>query len=232
MENVVVIMPCYNTQDTVKEAIESVYNQTFKDFLFIVCDDCSTDDTHNILCENNYGYSLFKNEKNIGTGWSVNKMINEICTNNELITWISADNILDVDFLQKHLEKIEEGYAITYSGWLTFGNLTIPRQLPNQNLLELKKSYRLGPSFLFRKKLWDVSEHFHELPGEDYYFAVDCALNDAKFGFIDDVLVKYRLHENSVGGRLTNKTINRICSDDAKKRAQKIKNNNGIETYK
>ena len=38
-----VLMPNYNCEKYLSESIESVLNQTFKDFEFIIIDDCSTD---------------------------------------------------------------------------------------------------------------------------------------------------------------------------------------------
>ena len=46
-----VIMAVYNCEDTVAEAIDSILNQTFQNFEFIICDDCSTDDTFKIVYE-------------------------------------------------------------------------------------------------------------------------------------------------------------------------------------
>jgi len=46
-----VIMPAYNAEKFIGEAIESILNQTFKDFEFIILDDCSTDKTWEIIQE-------------------------------------------------------------------------------------------------------------------------------------------------------------------------------------
>jgi len=44
-----VIMPAYNAEKFIGEAIESILNQTFKDFEFIILDDCSKDKTWEII---------------------------------------------------------------------------------------------------------------------------------------------------------------------------------------
>jgi glycosyltransferase EpsE len=49
MAKISVIMTTYNDQNYVEQSIDSVLNQTFSDFELIVCDDCSTDDTPNII---------------------------------------------------------------------------------------------------------------------------------------------------------------------------------------
>lgn len=46
-----IITPVYNAERYLKQCIESVLNQTFKDFELLVVNDCSTDKTAQILCE-------------------------------------------------------------------------------------------------------------------------------------------------------------------------------------
>ncbi|MDW7773849.1 MAG: glycosyltransferase family 2 protein [Desulfobulbaceae bacterium] len=64
-----VIMPAYNSAGTLKEAIDSVLNQSFKDFELIICNDASTDETKNIL--NNIQddrIRVIHNSSNLGQG--------------------------------------------------------------------------------------------------------------------------------------------------------------------
>lgn len=66
-------IPVYNGQDYIREAIDSVLNQTFTDFEIIIVDNQSTDDTVNIVKEyNDPRIKLFINETNIGIipNWS------------------------------------------------------------------------------------------------------------------------------------------------------------------
>ena len=44
-----IIMGVYNCAETIEDAIESIINQSYKDFEFIICDDASTDDTFEII---------------------------------------------------------------------------------------------------------------------------------------------------------------------------------------
>lgn len=48
MDKISVIMPTYNVEDYVGEAIESIINQTYTTIEFVIVDDCSTDSTYNI----------------------------------------------------------------------------------------------------------------------------------------------------------------------------------------
>ena len=51
MVTISVIMPLYNAAKYLKEALESVLKQTYRDFELVCINDCSTDDTLNILLE-------------------------------------------------------------------------------------------------------------------------------------------------------------------------------------
>lgn len=71
-----VLMSVYNGSDYLKESIESILNQTFSDFEFIIINDFSTDNTGEILteyAERDCRIKLFNNEENIGLTKSLNK---------------------------------------------------------------------------------------------------------------------------------------------------------------
>lgn len=230
---VLVVMPCYNHEEFVVEAINSLHNQTYKNYDLICCDDKSTDNTFEILKkeQDKYGYQILNNEENLGTGLTVNKCIEYALQNfdYEYITWVSSDNILEPNFLKVHVDLLNQGYAITYSGWKYKDHQF--KRLPNENLLHLKDSYILGPSFVFRKKLYLKAGPFKEGAGEDYYFAVNSALAFAKFGYTKQYLVDYRYHLNSVTGRDPHPT--RIpCSGEAIQNAKRICFENGFMNYR
>ena len=69
-------MGIYNCADTLDEAIESVLNQTYKNWELVMCDDCSTDNTYNIAKRYSDKYDnivLLKNEKNMRLAYSLNR---------------------------------------------------------------------------------------------------------------------------------------------------------------
>lgn len=101
-----VLMPVYNSEKYVSEAIESMLNQTFDDFEFIIVDDASTDNTLNIiksftderikLIENKINVGN-NNARNIGMGKAVGKYI---CA-------MDADDIATPDRIQSQLNFME-----------------------------------------------------------------------------------------------------------------------------
>ena len=77
MPKVSVLMPVYKTNEKyLREAIESILNQTYKDFEFLILDDCPNDTRESIVKSyNDERIKYFKNEKNLGISGARNKLI-------------------------------------------------------------------------------------------------------------------------------------------------------------
>ena len=59
-----IIIPCYNVEKYLDSCLESILNQTFKNYEIIFVDDCSTDNTYNIIKEYEMKYDYVKALKN------------------------------------------------------------------------------------------------------------------------------------------------------------------------
>ena len=95
-----IIMPSYNTADFISETIDSVLNQSYKNWELIIVDDCSTDNTDEIIKKylSDQRIRYLKNEKNSGAAVSRNYALREAKGK-----WIA---FLDSDDLWLH-EKLE-----------------------------------------------------------------------------------------------------------------------------
>lgn len=74
-----ILMSVYNGKDYLEEAIDSILNQTFKDFEFLIIDDCSMDNSWEILstyAQADTRIRLIKNSENLGLTKSLNKGLN------------------------------------------------------------------------------------------------------------------------------------------------------------
>ena len=83
MPKVSVIMGIYNCADTLSEAIESIINQTFKDWEVIMCDDGSLDRTLEIAqmyAQKYDNIKVYRNEKNMGLNYTLNHCLKYIYT--------------------------------------------------------------------------------------------------------------------------------------------------------
>lgn len=110
MVKVSVVMGVYNNQDTVEEAIESILHQTYNNWEFIICDDCSNDNTWSLLNEiarRDSRIILLRNRHNLGLAATLNRCIS--VSSGEYIARqdgddVSLDNRLEVqvNFLDKN----------------------------------------------------------------------------------------------------------------------------------
>jgi len=110
-----IIMGVYNCADTLRESIDSILNQTYENWHFIICDDCSSDDTYSVLMEykNDYPekFTILKNEKNLGLNFTLNKCLKEC--DGEFIARQDGDDISLPDRFEKELKILEdEKYAL------------------------------------------------------------------------------------------------------------------------
>lgn len=111
-----VLMSVYNGERYLKEAVESILNQTFRDFEFIIIDDGSTDSSNAIIrsCDDPR-VRLIKNEKNIGLTKSLNKGI-DLCRG-EYIARMDADDISLPMRLEKQFEYARNRKVSVLGTW-------------------------------------------------------------------------------------------------------------------
>lgn len=112
MVSISVIMGIYNCAETLQEALNSLYAQTFQDFEIILCDDGSTDETFLIAYENKQIHSniiLLRNDKNMGLNATLNRCLS--VANGKYIARMDGDDIskldrfkIEYDFLESHPE--------------------------------------------------------------------------------------------------------------------------------
>lgn len=110
MPKVSVIIPVYNGEKFIENALKSVLAQTFQDFEIIVVDDASTDRTKEIIREfqkNDTRIKLIKLEKNSG-GPSMPTNVGIKNSQGELIAILEVDDFYLPNFLTERVKKIEK----------------------------------------------------------------------------------------------------------------------------
>ena len=126
-----VIMPTYNTKlEMLKESVESILNQTFRDFEFIIVDDGSTNGTDEYLngIQDNR-VRIIKNPHNIGITKSLNIGLRE--AGGKYIARMDADDISLPERLEKQFKYMEAHPDVVMCGcWLEdFGEKTAIRKI-------------------------------------------------------------------------------------------------------
>ena len=104
-----VLMAVYNGEKYLRESIESIIGQTFRDFEFVIVDDCSTDSTPGILAEyanSDQRVRILRNSANLRLSKSLNVGIAAAC--GEYIARQDADDISLPTRLQQQVEFLHE----------------------------------------------------------------------------------------------------------------------------
>ena len=111
-------MPSYNTSKFIAETIESVLNQTYKNWELIIVDDCSTDNTDEVvesfLCDERIRY--FKNDKNSGAAVSRNRALRE--ATGKWIAFLDSDDLWMPEKLMLQIQFMKEhGFHFSYTNY-------------------------------------------------------------------------------------------------------------------
>lgn len=114
-----VIMPSYNTAKYISETIESVLTQTYTNWELIIVDDCSTDNTDEVvkpfLSDDRIKY--IKNEKNSGAAVSRNRALRE--AKGKWIAFLDSDDLWVTEKLEKQIEFMEKNdYHFSYTNYI------------------------------------------------------------------------------------------------------------------
>ena len=203
---VTVLMPVYNGEKYLKEAIESILNQTFRDFEFLIIDDGSADKSAEIIKSfNDARIRLERNETNLGLIKTLNKRLG--LAKGKYIARMDCDDIslpkrlsVQVNFMEKHPEIGVCGSWVKIIGLKQEFVNRYPQNHEEARAYLLFNTPLAHPSVIIRK---DVMEK-HELEyDENYKHAEDYELwsriiNYAKVSNIPKVLLHYRMHDASV----------------------------------
>lgn len=143
-ELVSIIMPNYNCEKYLGETIESVINQTYKNWELIIVDDCSTDNSIQVIntyMENDNRIKLFVNEQNSGAAASRNWALRE--ATGKWIAFLDSDDLWLPEKLEKQVTfMVDNGYAFSFTKY---------RQI-NEESQRLGQVV-IGPKKISRRKL-------------------------------------------------------------------------------
>ena len=146
-----VIMGAYNCESTIRESIDSITNQTYENWELIICDDCSSDKTYEIVKSYKDLYKekiiIIKNEKNIGLAGSLNKCLKVV--NGEYIARQDADDISVLTRFAKELKFLEENteYDLVATSMISFDETGDKGVRGILNKIPDKRKLALGPPF-------------------------------------------------------------------------------------
>lgn len=206
---ITVLMSVYNGEKFLRESIDSILAQTYKDFEFVIYDDCSTDGTPEII--ESYSDSRIicrKNKTNQGLTRNLADGVSR--SNADYIARMDADDIAYPDRLAKQIEWMDSHHDITILGTpVTYfhekiGDRGVAKQPTDDATIKatLFISFTLmHPSIMIRKV--DLIEHNINYNPEyrcsqDHALYLDCIKLGLKFANLEEPLLHMRAHASSI----------------------------------
>jgi len=226
-EVISVIVGTYNSSKFVIETLDSIKSQTYHNIELIVTDDCSVDETQKIVkiwVDNNKdrfcNVLIISSDKNTGIPANANRGLK--AANGEWVKFLAGDDVLFENYCERAIAFAKENNAdLLYAKIQPFPD--------NQENYELKtlvdeidkrleKSYYLyetnqfntilktnfipAPSVIIKRRVYDENGGFDErFAIEDTPYWIKILDKGYRFHFLNETLVKYRIHLKSVSNQ-------------------------------
>jgi len=214
-----VVLPVYNGEKYLAESVESVLGQTYGNFELIIIDDGSMDKTGEIAkkyADSDPRIRVITQEnqkipKALSRGFNV--------SNGEFLTWTSADNIMDNDFLELMVEELRKkpktamvwanmrlinskGRLKRCHGWYEkpffSGNVILPQ---SSDALNTHANNTIGAAFMYRRVALEVLGNYspfrYTLEDYDYWMRMNSLLEMRHVSFRKPIY-SYRWHRESL----------------------------------
>ncbi|HEY0743696.1 MAG TPA: glycosyltransferase [Chryseosolibacter sp.] len=198
-----VLMPVYNAERFLREAIDSILIQTFEDFEFIIIDDGSTDSSVDIV--QSYvdpRIRFFKNEVNLGISETLNRGIR--LASCELIARMDADDVSYPHRLQKQVDYMQAhpncALLSTWARVITHDKRFVRLERYRSKFYYYNLTFECWmyhPTIMFRKQPVEAVGMYSMRYSEDYdlFWKVSTAF---EIGNLAEALVDYRLSPTSL----------------------------------
>ena len=207
---VTILLPAYNAALYLRDSLDSIMRQAFKDFDVLLIDDGSMDDTSKIAIEySNIDRRIkyYKNEKNIGLIKTVNKGLS--LAKGEYIVRMDADDIMFDDRLYKQVKYMDSnpecfvcGGQMEYIGGLTGMAPILPQKYEDLLYLSLINCPLYHPTTIIRNsaiKQFGLKYNDSYKHAEDYKFWSDIIFSHPNsIANIKDVVLFYRISNNQI----------------------------------
>ena len=217
-----VLIPCYNHQAFLPDCLESLIRQTYENIELLICDDCSPDDSWNVICgyapklEARFGRVEFlRNETNQGVTKNVNRMLR--LAKGDYIKTLASDDAMAPTAIGEMVSFMEQnpryGVAVTngikvpeQQHYPDFGSDEViypqpPDFSPEGFFLRTARCNPISaPAAMVRRSVYDRFGLYDEdVKVEDYEFWLRILKDgDVLFGYLDSRLLYYRINGGSM----------------------------------
>ena len=212
-EKVSVIMPVYNGERFIAEAISSVLEQSYENLELIIINDGSTDNTAEVLSSfsDRDRIMILKHHTNKGKVAAINYGIKE--STGDLIVLLAADDVLPRNSLERRVESVCSNGVAFCNIWVCDEKLDKIKLAYDykQSVVFWEDSKRHlllynmvgGGAIIFSKNLADKIFPIPEkLQFEDWWITFFALMHAGQMNYLDEPLLLYRIHGNNDNGSL------------------------------
>lgn len=230
-----IIVPSYNHEKYIEQAILSIMRQTYRNYELLVVDDGSTDGSAKILqrLSDTYGFKLIV-QKNTGIVGLFNKYIPQC--KGKYIAFLSSDDYWALDKLEKQVAYMEKNedvgaifgntLAIDENGEILpsfFQRFSGHRKYSFYDIITFNAPFA-APSNMFRRETYEkVGLYDAAYPIEDLYMNLKITHSNYKIGLLPDLVAFYRIHGQNLSKR------NRFIFENKLKTIAQYKNEEGYK---
>ena len=218
-EQIDILLATYNGEKYIKEQIDSILNQTYKNIKLIISDDCSTDNTTEILKEyeeKDNRIELYIQQKNLGVVKNIEFLLRKVNSPYYMLSdqddyWIpeKAEKSIEVlkeknaDLVFGDLEVVDENLQTIYPSFNDYMFLTRKiKKYINSYKINYLYNCVTGCTILARKETIDwilPLPTTSEFLIHDYWIGLMTALN-GKLAYMSEKYIQYRQHDNNQVG--------------------------------
>ena len=198
-----IIMPSWNTGRFIAESIESVLAQTYKNWELLIVDDCSTDNTDEVIASfKDTRIKYFKNEKNSGAALTRNRAMRE--AQGEWIAFLDSDDLWAPNKLEKQLGFMNDnGYVFSYHDFVKIDEESKPLNVyvTGPNVVTKQGMYNYGYpgclTFMYSAKAMGLIQIKDIKKNNDYAILLKLC-KKADCYLLNENLAQYRIRKKSI----------------------------------
>jgi glycosyltransferase involved in cell wall biosynthesis len=215
-----IIIPTYNRAHLIAETLESVANQTYKDFECLVVDDGSTDDTQAVVeefCKKDARFTYLSRPTNREKGANACRNFGFENAKGSYVNWLDSDDLLLDSHIEMHLalhkNKPEIDASITLAGTFTetIGDLdakwSATRREGDMLLHMINAHVNWQTATLLWKKSYFANSPFREdlVCSQEWTLHLESFITGLFYHLEDKVTVYIRRHEERIGKQVSGK---------------------------
>jgi glycosyltransferase involved in cell wall biosynthesis len=203
-----VIMPAYNAEKYIDQAMKSVLDQDYSNFELLIINDGSTDETESIIQSFSDSRIRLFIQENKGVSSARNLGLDKM--KGDFFCFLDADDAMTTKSLSSRIEAFTLKPKLSFvDGKVQMVDEKMENILriwepafsgnPLHDLIGLIGKSFFGPSWIFRKRGLEKIRFDEKLTHcEDLLFCMNCAREGHFYSFVSEVIVRHREHDNSV----------------------------------